>query len=119
MDEEVIVRDLDMIASMGFPSVIIEAGYRMKDPYLSDGWFEMVAKAVEEAKKRGMKVWLIDEGKYPSGFAGGKFSQERADLRMQGLQIARRIKPAGGETISLELKENIISASAYNKEELN
>ena len=39
-----------------------------------------------------MKVWIIDEGKYPSGFAGGKFSQERPDLRMQALVIGDTIQ---------------------------
>jgi len=117
MDEEVISRDLDQILSMGFRSVIIEAGYRMKEPYLSEGWFRLVARAVEHAKQRGMRVWLIDEGKYPSGFAGGKFSKERPDLRMQGLEVARRIRPEAGETLDLELADDIISAAAYNEHE--
>lgn len=116
MDESVIKRDLDVIQSLGFPAVIIEAGYRMKDPYLSEGWFRMVSKAVEEAKKRGMRVWIIDEGKYPSGFAGGKFSQEKPELRMQGLEVARRLKPESGETLIVDLPDGFISAAAYNKE---
>ena len=32
----------------------------------------MVRVAVDQAKRRGMRVWIIDEGKYPSGFAGGR-----------------------------------------------
>jgi hypothetical protein len=117
MDENVIKRDLGTIASFGFSAVIIEAGYRMKDPYLSEGWFQTVSTAVQEAKERGMRVWLIDEGKYPSGFAGGKFSTERPDLRMQGLEVARRLKPATGDTINIELPKEIISAAAQNDQE--
>ena len=45
--------------------------------------------AVEMAKSKGMHVYIVDEGKYPSGFAGGKFSQERSDLRMQGMNAQR------------------------------
>jgi hypothetical protein len=115
MDETVIKRDLDMIRSLGFPAVIIEAGYRMKDPYLSEGWFNTVSLAVREAKQRGMRVWLIDEGKYPSGFAGGKFSTERPDLRMQGLEVARRIRPASGEVLDIELPGDILSAAAFQR----
>ena len=80
---EAITTDLDAIKKQGIKVVTIEAGYHMKNPYLSAGYFESVKMIVQELKKRGMYLWIIDEGKYPSGFAGGKFSQERPDLRMQ------------------------------------
>ena len=85
MDLATIRHDLDSIRSKGFRSVIIEAGYRMPFEYLSDGWFRTVRTAVLEAKARGLKVWIIDEGKYPSGFAGGKFTLERPEMRMKAL----------------------------------
>ena len=85
MDLVTIRHDLDSIRSKGFRSVIIEAGYRMPFEYLSDGWFRTVRTAVLEAKQRGLKVWIIDEGKYPSGFAGGKFTLERPEMRMKAL----------------------------------
>lgn len=85
MDIETIRHDLDSIKVKGFKSVIFEAGYHLPYEYLSEGWFEAVRTAVLEAKARGLKVWIIDEGKYPSGFAGGKFTRERPDLRMKAL----------------------------------
>ena len=100
MDEAVITRDLDAIRAKGLRSVLIEAGYGMSAPYLSPGWFERVRLAVAEARRRGMRVWIEDEGKYPSGFAGGKFSAERPDLRMQSLVVAERIEVASGETVA-------------------
>lgn len=75
MDIETVRHDLDSIKVKGFKSVIFEAGYHLPYEYLSDGWFEAVRTAVLEAKARGLKVWIIDEGKYPSGFAGGKFTR--------------------------------------------
>ena len=68
--------------------------------YLSEEWFKAIRTGVLEAKKRGMKVWIIDEGKYPSGFAGGKFSQERPDLRMQALVIGDTIQIKRGEVMT-------------------
>ena len=81
MDKKTICNDLDSIKKKGFRAVIFEAGYKLPFKYLSEEWFKAIRTGVLEAKKRGMKVWIIDEGKYPSGFAGGKFSQERPDLR--------------------------------------
>ncbi len=78
VDEAVITRDLDAIKAKGIRSVLIEAGYGMKAPYLSPGWFALVRFAVEQARDRGMRVWVEDEGKYPSGFAGGKVQRPSA-----------------------------------------
>jgi hypothetical protein len=112
---EVINRDLDAFQARGIHVVTIEPGYGMSAPYLSPGWFETIRTAVEAAKRRGMRVWLVDEGKYPSGFAGGKFSAERPDLRMQALVIADRIAVAPGETLVRQLSPAAVGALAVNQ----
>jgi hypothetical protein len=117
MSDTVIRRDLDRIKAMGFRGVMLEAGYGMEAKYLSPEWFSMVRIAVLEAKKRNMIVWIEDEGKYPSGFAGGKFSQERPDLKMQGLVATERIDVSPGETISHNLPWYTLSAVAFNNDD--
>ena len=115
IDIKVIRADLDSIYNRGFRSVIIEAGRNTPFEYLSDGWFKAIASTVQEAKKRGMKVWIIDEGKYPSGFAGGKFTQERPDLRMQALVVSDTIRVAAGTTLNNRAVDSyVISAVAVN-----
>jgi hypothetical protein len=113
--KETISNDLDAIKKQGLHVVTIECGYKMGVEYLTEGWFEKVKIAVEEAKKRDMRIWIIDEGKYPSGFAGGKFSQEKPELRMQGIDIAERINAAEGENISRDLDASIISVVAIDQ----
>jgi hypothetical protein len=117
MTDSVIKRDLDRIKAMGFRGVMIEAGYGMTAKYLSPAWFELVKFAVEQARARDMRVWIEDEGKYPSGFAGGKFSNERPDLKMQGLVVTDRIDPKPGEMISRKLPYYTLSAVAYNNDD--
>lgn len=112
---EVINRDLDAFRARGVRVVTIEAGYGMNAPYLSPGWFETVKLAVEQARRRGMRVWLVDEGKYPSGFAGGKFSAERPDLRMQALAVAERVEVAGGATLARPLPPETVGVLAVNE----
>ena len=114
---ETIAHDLDAISKQGLKVVTIECGYKMGVDYLSDGWFEKVRIAVEEAKKRNMRIWIIDEGKYPSGFAGGKFSREKPGLRMQGIEPAGRINVADGEKLSQDLDPSVISAVAVNQKD--
>ncbi|MDO9340007.1 MAG: glycosyl hydrolase [Bacteroidales bacterium] len=117
MTDTVIKRDLDRIKAMGFRGVMVEAGYGMTAKYLSPEWFALVKIAVGEAKTRGMRVWIEDEGKYPSGFAGGKFSNERPDLKMQGLIVTERIDATGGESISKKLPYYTLSAVAFNNDD--
>jgi hypothetical protein len=111
---EVIARDLDKLHEVGFRAVTIEAGYGMAGKYLSEAWFQSIKMAVEEAKKRGMHIWIIDEGKYPSGFAGGKFSELRPELKMQALTWERFVW--GSLTIGEPLSGTPLSAIAYNAE---
>ncbi len=113
MSQEAMARDLDSLHALGFRVATIEAGYGMPVEYLSDGWFQLMKRAVVEAKKRNMHLWIIDEGKYPSGFAGGKFSRERPDLRMQGLVVFERINASTGQTITKKIN-GVVSAVAVN-----
>lgn len=116
MDKRTIQKDLDSIKSKGFRSVIFEAGYNLPYEYLSDEWFKSIRLGVQEAKKRGLKVWLIDEGKYPSGFAGGKFSKKRPDLRMQAIVVCDTIQVERAAIIQEhEIPTGVISAVAVSK----
>ena len=116
MDIKTIRHDLDSIKTKGFRSVIFEAGYRLPYEYLSEDWFKAIRTAVKEAKKRDLKVWIIDEGKYPSGFAGGKFTRERPDLRMKALVVMGRREVKAGENLDGVLAgDKVISAVAVSK----
>jgi len=112
--EEVIARDLDAFRERGVHIVTLESGYDMGSPYLSEGWLNMVKRTVELARERDMRVWIVDEGKYPSGFAGGKFTTDAPELRMKALVVADRIELAGGDTLTRQLSDDIVSAVAVN-----
>ena len=113
--KEVMARDLDEFKSKNVQVVTLEPGYNMPNPYLSAGWFEDVKTAVSLAKERNMKLYLVDEGKYPSGFAGGKIASETPDLRMKVLAPDTVITLKQGEKLSIKLSDKIISAAAFNK----
>jgi hypothetical protein len=112
--EEVISRDLDAFRERGVHIVTLEPGYDMGSPYLSDGWFKLVKKTVELARERNMRVWIVDEGKYPSGFAGGKFTEDAPELRMKALVIAEQFEIAEGQSITRPVSDDVVSAVAVN-----
>lgn len=119
MDIKTIRHDLDSIKSKGFRSVIFEAGYKLPYEYLSDDWFKGIRTGVMEAKKRGLKVWIIDEGKYPSGFAGGKFSKEKPEMRMKALVVLDRLDVSANITLTEHaINPKVLSAVAVSKSDL-
>jgi hypothetical protein len=113
--EEVIVRDLDAFKERGVHIVTLEPGYDMGNPYLSPEWLEMVKRTVDLARERDMRVWIVDEGKYPSGFAGGKFTTDAPELRMKALVVADELEVTGGKSISQKLPDDVVSAIAINQ----
>ena len=84
MTEANIRRDLSDLKTRGVGSVMIWPYNGLTDlEYLSPAWFERVRFAVHEARRLDLRVWLMDEGCYPSGFIGGKVTRERPWQRMQ------------------------------------
>ncbi len=79
MSEKLIVKQLDEMCQMGIRGMYIlplprefrptTMRTQMKPDYLSEDFFSLVTFALMEAKKRGMNVWVYDEGGWPSGGA--------------------------------------------------
>ena len=97
---ERIVQDLDRLAANGVFVVNMSPG-RGEPKYLSPEHMDQVKFVVQEAAKRGMKLWLQDECDYPSGFAGGKISQQFPRLGMQGIVADIRVRVIPGQTLSM------------------
>jgi len=116
MNETVIRRDLDRMKALGFQAITVQAGGRdMSQPYLSEAYFKLFRVFLNEAKQRDMRVWIVDDAGYPSGFAGGKFTQETPELRMQVL-AATKIPVAGGAKLSQPVSAATVAASAVNSD---
>jgi len=111
---EVFERDLDMAVRLGFHAVTVQPGRGNKEAYLTPEYFQMFKVLVEEAKKRNLRVWIIDDAGYPSGFAGGLISSLKPELRMQALTIAQTLPVKGGETLKQAVGSETIAVTATN-----
>ena len=109
-----LAHDLDTMKSLGFHAVTAQAGGGMTTTYLTPEYFAFFKQFVEEAKKRDMKVWIVDEIGYPSGFAGGYFTKEKPELRMQALSIGQRLPLKAGETLSQAVGPDAVAAVAVS-----
>ena len=109
-----LAHDLDTMKGLGFHAVAAQAGGGMTTTYLTPEYFAFFKQFVEEAKKRDMKVWIVDEIGYPSGFAGGIFAKDKHDLSMQALSIGQRLPVKAGETLSQAVSPDAVAAVAVS-----
>lgn len=112
ISEEVIRRDLDTMKRLGYRAVTVQYGRGAPFAYLSPEYFAFFQKFIEEAKQREMRVWIVDDAGYPSGFAGGKFTTQKPELRMQALVAAETIPVTGGETLTRNVKPETVALTA-------
>jgi hypothetical protein len=106
-----IVEDLDRLAASGVFMVNMSPG-RGAPEYLSPEHMAQVKFVVQEAKKRGMKLWIQDECDYPSGFAGGKMIKEYPKLAMQGIMADIHVRVAPGQRFSMPVPPDTLGIMA-------
>jgi hypothetical protein len=113
---ESLAHDLDTMKSLGFHAVTAQAGGGMTTPYLTPEYFAFFKQFALEAKKRDMKVWIVDDIGYPSGFGGGIFlpSKDKHDLSMQALSLGQRYPVKAGETLNQAVSPSAVAAIASN-----
>ncbi len=89
--ENGIRRQLDDMQAKGVHGFVIHArmGLSKKVGYMTPRWLELVKFAVAEAERRGVIVYLYDEGMYPSGSAHGEVVRGRPELASQGLSMEK------------------------------
>jgi len=106
-----IVRDLDRLSAAGIYVINMSPG-RGEPKYLSPEHMAQVKFVVQEAAKRGMKLWIQDECDYPSGFAGGLVSERVPELTMQALDADIRITVMPGQTLKMPTPPDTLGALA-------
>ncbi len=95
-------RQLRLLDDAGFGGVFFHAREGLVTPYLSEEWFRVFEAVVEEASKRDFTVWIYDEDRWPSGFAGGYVSALDARYRYKSLiMIADTKSFQGSDTIAM------------------
>ncbi len=82
--EEVLRRYMHVIHDANMREVCLEA--RPHPDYAGEGWFHDVDIILDEAKKLGMKIWILDDAHFPSGQCAGKMMEEPARLQKQYLR---------------------------------
>lgn len=92
-DDSLIVKELCRIRESGIGAVCIES--RTHAEFCRDDWWSDVRLILDTCRSLGMKLWILDDKHFPSGYANGIFEkEENKELRALCIR-ARRIDVAG------------------------
>lgn len=67
--EKILRREMAKIAECGIRAVCVEA--RPHPDFCKDGWWHDMDIIIDEAEKRGMRIWILDDKHFPTGYANG------------------------------------------------
>ena len=79
-EEEAVLRtEIARICEAGIRSVCLEA--RPHPDYAGDGWWHDVDIVIDEAKKRNIQIWILDDAHFPTGMANGSLERHPQQAR--------------------------------------
>lgn len=113
-----IPEQIELIYASGCRAFCVES--RPHPDFVGEGWWRDMDIILAEAEKRGMKVWLLDDDKFPTGHAAGWIAKKYPELRQWEL-IERHVDVVGpvadvSVIFEKENAENIfIGAYAYKR----
>ena len=83
--EEVMRREMQAIYDCGIRAVCVEA--RPHKDFCGPGWWHDMDIILDEAEKRGMLVWILDDKHFPTGYANGLIETKYPERRKEYLNF--------------------------------
>ena len=83
--EEVMRREMQAIYDCGIRAVCVEA--RPHKDFCGPGWWHDMDIILDEAEKRGMRVWILDDKHFPTGYANGLIEEKYPERKKQYLNF--------------------------------
>lgn len=77
--EAVLRKYMQVIYDANIRAVCIES--RPHPDFVGAGWWRDMDIILEEARKRKMKVWILDDSHFPTGYCNGKIEENRTPAR--------------------------------------
>ncbi len=92
--EEVLRKYMGVIQDANINEVCLEA--RPHPDFAGPGWWHDVDILLDEARRRGMRVWILDDAHFPTGQAAGKMIEH--DISLQKQYIMFQMMEVNGPT---------------------
>ena len=91
-DETVLRQYMGKIEETGIKAVCVES--RPHPDFLGQKWWQDMRVILDEARNRQMKVWILDDAHFPTGFANGALNE--AEERLKKWHLSCKIMDVRG-----------------------
>lgn len=103
-NEETLRTYMKVIDESNVKAVCVES--RPHPDYCGPKWWEDMDIILDEARKRSMKVWILDDSHFPTGYANGALRNQPNELQRQNL-LCRIYDCKGRDTLVIPSHELI------------
>lgn len=99
---ETITEYLEQIAGADIREVCLES--RTHPEFCRDGWWADLRFIIGECKRLGLKIWLLDDAHFPTGYANGALADEDVDPALKKTVLKHRTVTVVGPQPSTVIK---------------
>lgn len=119
-EHETITEYLEQIAGADIREVCLES--RTHPEFCRDGWWSDLRFIIGECKRLGLKIWLLDDAHFPTGYANGALAGEDVDPALKKTVLKHRtvtvVGPQPSTTIKLgnlmDPTEHFVGAAGFD-----
>ncbi len=117
-DRDLLADEIDAIRKAGVTEFCVES--RTHPDFCREKWYEDFGFMLEYARQKGMRVWLLDDKRFPTGYTNGEVEKlpEDSPLRRKIVRLEYRdfVGPTRGTRIPavpLKKGEEFVAISAF------
>ncbi len=99
-DEATLRKYMEVIHDANIGAVCVES--RPHPDFCGPKWWQDMDIILDEARKRSMKVWILDDSHFPTGYANGAL-KEAPEVLCRQFVIHKSIRVSGGKQVRINL----------------
>lgn len=102
-DEKTLKDMMAVIHNAGCGAVCVES--RPHPDFCGEKWWKDMDVILEEARNRGMKVWILDDSHFPTGYANGALREKPDTLCRQNIFLKEKLFAGKSRRLLISLKK--------------
>lgn len=107
--EETLRTEIEKIYECGIRAVCLES--RPHPDFIGEGWWHDFDIVIDEAKKRGMKIWILDDAHFPTGQANGLIPSKYPERARKYMMM--QYTDCVGPVVSANLDVNLLTTKQF------
>lgn len=113
----ILAEEINAIQQCGISEFCVES--RVHPQFGKEQWWDDLGFIIQEAHKRGMRVWILDDKYFPSGYANGWIKEHpelrKVSLRLTYMDVAGPVDGGAVLMERLEAGESLVALAAWKR----